>query len=133
MQERRVDKRRQLIFHLKVFDRKTGKQIGALADVSKEGLATISSDEIEVGQTFDLSLELPVSQDLPGTPLEFTARSQWSRPDANPDLHLTGFKVVATQEDHLRTIASLVRDFGFFDGEVPLLSDEEPSYDINIH
>ena len=117
MQERRIDERRTLIMNFGVVDVTTGERIGRLVDISPAGLAVVSDADIPLEREFELTLDLPEDAEARES-AHFRARSLWRKDDVDPSRKVTGFKVVESFEDHLRAVTALVRDYGFFDGDL---------------
>ncbi len=114
MDERRHLKRRHLLYYLRVFDRGSGEQLGSLADITAEGLMLVSTDSIPTGRDFRLRMHLPpgITRD---NGVEIDARSVWTRPDVNPEFHVTGFTLLSVTPGCVDAIEQLIDDYGFRD------------------
>ncbi|PLX47309.1 MAG: PilZ domain-containing protein [Desulfobulbaceae bacterium] len=112
--ESRGMKRRQLVYYLKLYDTETGQQIGNLVDITTKGCKIVSREPLPVGQAMNLRLDLPEgyfsreSVVLSGTTL-------WSRPDVNPDFHVTGFEVPHLGHEERKLVRQLIDRTAFHD------------------
>ena len=113
-QDRRKTKRRFLMFYARIFDRRTGRQIGYIADLTPEGMMIISEKPIRIGETYPLRMDLP--EDLSQRPsLDFQALSIWSKPDIDPDYTATGLQLLDVGEQEIAIIKKIVESYGFRD------------------
>jgi hypothetical protein len=114
LQDRRKTKRRFLMFYARVFDRRTGRQIGYVADLTPDGMMLISETPIMIGETYHLRMDLP--EDLSQRPsLDFQARSIWNKPDIDPDYIATGLQLLNVGEGDIAIIKKIVESYGFRD------------------
>ncbi len=107
-------KRRHLIYYLEVFDNKSGKLLGHLADLTTEGIKLVSREPIPTGEEFTLKMIVP-HDTLDTDELVFTAASLWCRPDVNPDFHATGFAAPDLDEATKELFTRLIQLMGFND------------------
>ena len=114
MEERRKIKRRYLMFYSRVYDRKSGRLIGHLSDLTREGAMIIGEEPVEPGQLFNLSMDLP--EDIFGKPLLFfEAKSIWCKPDVDPAFYVSGFHVEKITPADVEIIERIVESYGFRD------------------
>ena len=106
----RLIKRRHLFFHLRVFNRKTGEQLGHVVDISNEGLMLVSETPIPTDVDFQLSMKLP-DDDNHTKYHEFEARSIWSSNESDPQIFDTGFSVTEASEQYLAMVQYLVDNY----------------------
>lgn len=112
MSDKRRLHRNSLIYYLKVFDRKTDALLGHLVDITSEGIMLVSEHPIPAGIVYDLRLELP--KNIFGEEkIDFSAKSCWTKPDANPDFKDTGFQFIDVPLEHVLLIKKLVNEYGF--------------------
>ena len=90
--ERRKLERKFLVVYSRVFDRKTGKVIGYLSDLTVKGAMVISEHHLENGETYQLRIDLPESSEFNKDHLDINAKSVWSKPDIDPVFFNTGFE-----------------------------------------
>jgi hypothetical protein len=114
MEDRRREKRRHLIYYLKVFDVNTDKLIGHLVDITPDGVMLLRKDQIESGLTYDARMLLP--DDISGKKeINFTMISRWCKPDINPDYFAIGFQMLNILPEDSIIVQQLVARFGFND------------------
>lgn len=114
MDERRHLKRRHLLYYLRVFDRGSGAQVGSLVDITADGVMLISPEPLPTDRDFRLRMQLPAG--ITGdNRVELDARSVWTRPDVNPDFHVTGFRLLRVTPGCVGAIEQLIDDYGFRD------------------
>jgi hypothetical protein len=90
--ERRKHERKFLVVYSRVFDRKTGKVIGYLSDLTVKGAMVIGEHHLELGEDFQLRIDLPESSEFTKDHLDINAKSVWSKPDIDPVFFNTGFE-----------------------------------------
>lgn len=115
MEERRKLKRVYLMFYTRVFDRKTGRLLGNLADITPEGAMIIHEEPIEVGQIHLLRMDLPDGFKFPKSHLDIEARSVWSRPDIDPRFLNTGFHFQNVSADDVMIIEGIMESYALKD------------------
>jgi hypothetical protein len=102
------------MFYSRVFDRKNGKMLGYLADMTIEGVMVISEDTIQTEDVYRLRIDLP--EDLYGKAyLNLEARSVWSKPDVNPNFFMTGFQLQNPTPEDQEIMKRIILDYGFRD------------------
>jgi len=117
MKERRITKRRYLLYYARIFDSATRHQIGNLVDITPRGAMVLSPDPFTVGVTYHLRLEL--SEDVSDqSHLDFTVLSKWSHPDIDPRLFNTGFEIIEVDKAGADAIQRIVGIYGFRDNLV---------------
>ena len=108
--EARLIKRRHLFFHLRVFNRLTGEQLGHVVDISSDGLMLVSETVIPTDVDFQLLMKLPDEGNHTKCH-EFEARSVWSSNDADPHIYDTGFRVIEVSKQYLDMVQYLVDNY----------------------
>ncbi|HSP31295.1 MAG TPA: hypothetical protein VLO13_04695 [Halomonas sp.] len=118
LKDQRCIARHQLSGFLQVYNRHTGKPIGYLGNISKQGMMLISSLPIMLGACYELQLKLPSSVDGDGEAeaelLDFSARSHWCRADATPGNYDSGFSITSNQQAFADLARALERYFSFY-------------------
>jgi hypothetical protein len=112
--ERRLLKRRHLIFYLRVFDSKNNKLLGHLVDITAQGMMLISEKPCEVNATYELKMALPTKMGQMKS-FTFKAKSLWCDKDINPDFYDTGYQILDLDLEAVKIIEELISDFGFRD------------------
>jgi hypothetical protein len=115
MNERRLLKRRHLIYYLSVEDVDTGRVLGHLVDVTSAGIMLMSPDAIPTGRVFQLRMTLPAEADGDKQTIAFQATSVRCGKDVNPDFFDTGFHLASLTPAQLSLIETLIDDHGFRD------------------
>ena len=97
LQEQRSLARRELIYYLKISDRKTGLEIARMGDIHAEGMLVMSEKPLPAGAIYNAALEMPKALQTAGTKEVFLKFEViWSRP---------GPKSSTYQENGVRFIA----------------------------
>lgn len=112
--DKRIFKRRHLIYYLRVFNQQDQQLLGHLVDITPEGIMLMSEAPLPVEATYALRMDLPADtfgKDM----VEFEARALWTRPDVNPSFHDTGFQLTQVAEADERIIKRLITEYGFRD------------------
>ncbi|WP_426416307.1 hypothetical protein [Aestuariirhabdus sp. LZHN29] len=112
MQERRDLTRHHLTNYLTVYNRNTGREIGAIGNISARGLMLITRLPVMVGELFNMRIKLPVG-DEEHFDLDFDACSQWCRQDVDPAYFDSGFCIEWSHEGIHDLTATLKEYFTF--------------------
>jgi hypothetical protein len=87
-------KRRQFGYYMQVFDEKTQKLIGHMADISEKGFRVDSPSALPVGTDFRVRLDLN-GEVADKSFMVFVARAKWCKPDTyEPNSYNVGFEVI---------------------------------------
>ena len=113
IKEKRTIKRNHLSYYLKVYNRKTGKPIGYIVNISTEGLRLVSHIPLLTHSVFQFRIKLPREIEEGERNIDFDALSCWCRPDVSPDCFDTGFKIVEAPEALLSLVEGLNQYFCF--------------------
>jgi hypothetical protein len=114
MEDRRILKRRNLIFYLQVFDHATDELLGFAVDITPEGLMMLSNKAIITEKLFQLRMALP-EHFGDRTELILEAQSIWCRQDVNTDYFDTGFQLMSVDQETVDIIKQMTQYFGFKD------------------
>ena len=116
--EFRGNVRRNLIFYLPVKNRENDESIGELGDITEEGLLLLSQEIQSKNRQLDIAVELPKGEEYPPEDLLLTVQVQWSKVDPdNPELALTGCKIIEPGPKEQKLIRTLIRNIGFSNGQ----------------
>jgi len=114
MQERRDIRRRHLMFHLRVYDADTDRELGALTDLSPDGLMITGEQRLTLGRTLDMYMELPRALSPKGR-IEFSAKVAWTSNDVNPAFYDTGFRDLEVDSEDRAALSTLMEEFDLQD------------------
>lgn len=114
MADRRKTKRRYLLYYGRVYDETAQKQLGYLVDITERGFMLLGEEQMPVGQTFHLKLELTLEISK-GPFMNFTAKSLWCEPDISPDHYNCGFEIVEIKPEDVKLIQEIIQVYGFRD------------------
>ncbi|MFC1878874.1 PilZ domain-containing protein [Chloroflexota bacterium] len=110
--ERRKQDRQLLTFFSRVVDRKTGRLVGYLADLTTGGALLIGEKPVGTDSTLHLRMDLPENFEA-GEQLEFNATAMWCSPDDDPDFYKIGLRLSDIPWEDLAIIARVLNDYGF--------------------
>lgn len=111
LQEQRTLTRRELIYYLKISDRRTGLEIGRLGDIHAEGMLVLNDRPLPQGRIFEAGLELPKAWQIAEGQKEMTLRFEtlWSRPGPkNSTYHEIGTRFLDLDDSQRAAIAQLI-------------------------
>ena len=112
MRDRRKLDRKYLTYFSRVVDRKTGRLVGYMADLTTGGALLIADRTIPIDTMLHLRMDLPTgfaNKDH----LEFNAKVMWVRPDDDPDFYKTGLKLLEIAWEDLAIIEKVLSEYGF--------------------
>jgi hypothetical protein len=111
-EERRKHIRPNLMYYSRAFDRRTGRVVGYIMDITPEGAMIISRSPIEPEYHFRLRMDLP--EELSDKPfIDFEARSVWCKRDMDPHFWATGFQLTQIQPSNVELIERMVAEYSF--------------------
>ena len=113
MDDRRKLTRKNLMAYSAVFDNKIGEQLGLLCDLTRYGLMIICKKGIDVGQDYELRIDLPEEPKFPKNMLRLQAKSVWSRPDIDPKLVNIGFQFLDVNPEDEAIIEQMIDAYSF--------------------
>jgi hypothetical protein len=99
------------MFYSRVFDRKTGKLLGYLGNITMEGVMVISEEPTKIGESYKIRMDLP-EYIYQKSALCFQAESLWCDSDVDPNFHNTGFKLKEINQEDKQIITSFIKDYG---------------------
>ena len=112
--EKRQSPRKHIGYYTRVFDAVSGDQLGNLGDVTTTGFMLIGNQRIEVPKTYKIKIELSSDISRKGS-LEILATSLWTRPDIDPSLQNTGFKIAKISTEDKAIILRIISRYGIRD------------------
>jgi hypothetical protein len=112
MPERRSEDRKYLTYFSRVIDRKTGRLVGYMADLTTGGALLIADRELPIDTLLHLRMDLPDGF-ANKSELSFNAKVIWNRPDDDPDFYKTGLKLSEIDFEDLAIIQRVLNEYGF--------------------
>ena len=112
MRDRRTLNRKYLTYFSRVVDRKSGRLVGYMADLTTGGALLIADRALEIGTELHLRMDLPegfANKDH----LIYNAKVMWHRPDDDPDFFKTGLKFLEIEWEDLAIIERVLNEYGF--------------------
>jgi len=114
MVEHRKIQRRHIMFYSRVFNRKTGRLLGYLENITSEGAMIISEQPLRTNEVYSLRMSLPEEM-YPIPVLNLEGRSIWCEIDVDPQFFNTGIKFFDLPKEDIVIIEHIVEDYGFRD------------------
>ena len=111
MDNRRQQERTYLTTFTQVLDRRSGRLLGYLADLTTGGALLVGDQNLETGSLLHLKIGLP--ENYPRQMILLDARVAWSQPESEPDTYKVGLQLVNPQPDDLSLLGRLISDYGF--------------------
>jgi len=113
-EERRKDKRQNLIFYIPVVETSTQQTIGHMADISQRGFKLTSQYQIPVGKEYHLGLiTTPDIADVEF--VGFVAQSKWcqtNEPDPDHYQYYVGFDITNIAPHDAKVVECIVEKYG---------------------
>ncbi|MFH1075693.1 MAG: PilZ domain-containing protein [Pseudomonadota bacterium] len=104
---RRMLKRRPLVFYFKVFEQDSGELLGYIGDITAEGMMLISQNPIPKNRVLQLRIYLPVEIFIKES-ADIKAQSIWCKQGLKPELYEIGFKLLDTVTSDLEALIALI-------------------------
>ncbi|MDR1921346.1 MAG: hypothetical protein LBS31_06330 [Candidatus Adiutrix sp.] len=122
LREQRILTRRDLIYYLKITDRKTGEELGRVGDIHTEGMLVLSSAPLPLGLFYKTAVALPKSlaDSVRLKELPLCCETLWSRPGPkNANFYETGVRFVAADKPQRIIIEKIIASFAISGAEAP--------------
>ncbi|WP_281647929.1 PilZ domain-containing protein [Parendozoicomonas sp. Alg238-R29] len=100
--------------YLKVYNRRTGRELGYLGNISTNGLMLITRWRMQCEAEFNMRIVLPEPM-LGKKYVDFDARCQWCRPDIDAESFDSGYVVLTSTVNYDLLISALQYYFSFSD------------------
>jgi len=113
MDERRQLERKYLIVYSRVFERKLGKMLGYLGDLSMSGAMIISEHPQTINSVLSLRFDLPDLQLFSVGELDIAARVAHCDPDINPAFYNIGFEFLEPTPKQQEIIEKMMDAYEF--------------------
>jgi hypothetical protein len=113
LSEQRTLIRRELIYYLKIIDRKSGNELGRLGDIHEEGMLVLGRPPLVTGTVYDTLVELPRAlQNQGAAELHLKFEAVWNRPGPqNGTFEESGVNFLSLSRDQRVMIAQLITLF----------------------
>lgn len=113
MSERRHMERKYLVIYSRVFDRKSGRVLGYLSDLTLEGAMIIGEEPLEKGLHLTLRMDLPDVAAFNQRHFDIEAEAMWSKPDVDPSFYNTGFQFLHPTDEHRAVLKHMIEMYEF--------------------
>lgn len=112
MEERRKLERMYLAFFSRVFDRRDGRMLGYLSDLTTGGALMIAEKPQELRKELHLRMDLPT--EFPQRTLDINAKVIWCQPDEHSEgLYRIGLHFQHVSPEEISLLAQLLAKYGF--------------------
>ena len=98
---------------LRVYNRRTGRELGYIGNVSRNGLMLITRWRMETGSVFNMRIALPEAW-MNQRFIDFDARCQWCRPDVDGESFDSGYLITQSSVHYDELIEALNSFFSFY-------------------
>ena len=98
--------------YLKVYNRRTGREVGYIGNISRNGLMLITRWRMQTDGVFNLRVVLPGASQTKKY-VDFDARCQWCRPDIDAESFDSGYTIVSSSVNYDCLIETLRYYFSF--------------------
>ncbi len=112
MLDRRKTSRIHLVYYLAVFDRKTGKHIGYLSDITSDNAMVLTEKPLETDTDYQLKIE-PISESYGSKFIEVDAGCTRCDFDKSLDFYHCGFTFLNINPDDFDEIEIMGKKLGF--------------------
>ena len=118
MFEKRIHKRRHLVYYLRAIDKKSGQELGRIGDISPGGVLLVSKNKIALQTEYEVEIELyGVEEASYHQYLNVKIVTMWAKKDLNPEYMCIGTKFVDISDKDKLIIMDIIKSIGFLDGE----------------
>jgi hypothetical protein len=112
MQKQRRSSRKPLLYHLRVLNRKSGRTVGYLGNITTEGIMLFSEKPIRSRPDRPIPLRIiePEEREA-GRGITLDARRVWGRKDPTPGLYATGLEIEKISSGNRHRIEALITNW----------------------
>ncbi len=114
MTEKRIYKRRQLIYYMKVLERDTSALIGYLVDLTPEGLLLMCETRVDPGGKYNLKIQMK-KEAGDNDYLTVSAKCKWCHKEMYADFFDAGFEMTNISGDEQKKIEQIIEKLCFKD------------------
>ena len=102
--------RHEFLLPVPAVDAASGETLGALVNISIEGLMLMSNQALETNRLYQVTLALPEA--ISGhSEIELGVDCLWTRDDEQFGHHWSGFQIIDASQDAIKVIEQLIRDY----------------------
>jgi len=113
-ENKRANPRRNLFVYLNVVDNDTQKPLGRIVDLTTGGMMLVGDSPLETNSSYSAKILLSGGlQSITMENIDVSFTTQWSKPDANPSLFVSGTKFKNLTPQTSRVIEQVIRKIGF--------------------
>lgn len=109
---KRIQKRRPLYYYLPVLNNEDDSLVGRVGDITTEGLLLLTPSKLAEGTELSLSIVLPTEVTSDTREILVRARTQWGRPDFNPEITMIGLQFINISAQARAQIENLIKSIG---------------------
>ncbi|HUT62344.1 MAG TPA: PilZ domain-containing protein [Anaerolineae bacterium] len=111
MIEKRQQRRVQLFYHLRVFDRVSGNYTGRLVDITMNGIRILNEKPFDTGTEYSFRLDLTKVMSFEQH-VDFDAECIWQEREFSSGVYNSGFKIIKITKKARGIIPLLIEQFG---------------------
>ncbi|MFC1538986.1 PilZ domain-containing protein [Candidatus Latescibacterota bacterium] len=108
--EKRQEKRVDLVYNLTAYDRDSGKIIGYLADITPSGVMLLCEEQLELKKEYSFKIEV-VSSFSSSKYIEFDAECCWRKANEFIDYYNCGFKFTRLDTEYIGEIDIIIEAY----------------------
>jgi hypothetical protein len=108
--DRRKFDRKFLTYFARVTDRKTGRLLGYLVDLTQKGALLIGDVPLKIDSIFQLRIDLP-DEVSDKQSLDIDAIAKWNQPDMDPEFYRTGLEMVPSTDEQFSILEELLSHY----------------------
>ncbi len=109
MEEKRKLERIRVYYYLKVYDKKSGKDIGSIIDITMRGMRIISEIPFVTDNLYLFTIQLPHGY-IYGESFDMEARNCWCQKKVKSKYFEAGFQFVNTKRYGVMIVKRLISD-----------------------
>jgi hypothetical protein len=113
MQERRKQKRTDLMSYSQVFNLYNGKLIGYLGDLNLLGAMVIGDEPLEVNTSLTISIQLPELDGLNATRMVLPVRVAYCQKDVSPEYFNIGLEFELVTDRQKEIVDAIIANYEF--------------------
>ncbi len=113
--QQRAQQRYELTQPIPVYDQLSERSMGALVNITIEGMMLLANEPVETNRIYQLVLQLP--EPIAGqAEIEVGVDCLWTRSDELARNHWAGFQIIDASQQAIKSIEVLIREYGALAG-----------------